>query len=143
MDLSKLTSGEKVVFGAGLALILDLVFFPWHDFILITRTAVQNPNSFWGTMALLLTVAMVVVVAVSRFSSSRLPAIPVPWGEAMFLAGTAVAGLLVFKVVIETTRLAFGAWAGVLLGGAMAYGGYLMRQEASPAKRRPPTDLTG
>lgn len=145
MDLSKLTQGEKVVGGAGLALIVDLLFLPWHridlGIVQWTRSGVESPNGFWGILALLLTIAMVGFVVATRLTTTRVPDLPVPAGQAMFIGGTAVAGLLLLKLAVETDFLGFGAWLGVLLGGAVAYGGHLMRQEANPLSGRPPTDF--
>ncbi len=130
MDFNKLTPGEKVVVVAGTLLVVDLLFLPWHDLIVLRhRTGVQSPHAFWGVMALLLAVAMVAGVLVSRVSAARLPDLPWPRGQAVFGAGVAVAALLALKLVIETSLLGIGAWLGVLLGGAMAYGGFLVRQE--------------
>ena len=130
MDLSKLTPGEKIVVFAGAVLVLDLAFFPWHDLILVTRTAIENPNSFWGTMALLVTIALVAAAALPRLTSARLPRLPIPWPQAIFLGGCTVAGLLLLKMALETRQLAFGAWLGLVLAGVVAYGGHVMRQEA-------------
>ena len=146
MDLSKLTMGEKVVAGAGILLVIDLLFFPWHKIDLgivsVSRSAIESPNEFWAIVALLLTVAMVVVVVLTRFTTTRLPDLPVPWSQAMFIAGVAVLALLLIKLLVETDLLGFGAWLGILLGAAVAYGGYLMRREAGPLAR-PPMGPTG
>lgn len=146
MDLNKLTQGEKVVGAAGTALVVDLLFFPWHRIDLgilsVTRSAVESPNGFWGALALLVTIVMVAAVVVTRFTTTKLPDLPVPLGQAVFIAGVVVAGLLLLKLVAETDALGIGAWLGILLGGAVAYGGYLMRQEAGPLSGQPPTDLS-
>ncbi|MEO6206860.1 MAG: hypothetical protein ABIP77_02750 [Candidatus Limnocylindrales bacterium] len=139
MDLSKLTMGEKIIGGAGIVLVLDLILFPWHDFVLLTRTGIQSPNAFWGVLALLVAIAMVAVVVVTRFTTTKVPDLPVPLGQAMFIAGIVVAALLLLKLITETRLLAFGAYLGILLGGAMAYGGFLYRKEAGDAPAVPPT----
>ncbi len=145
MDLSKLTPGEKIVLAAGAVLLIDLLFLPWHKIDLgiftVSRSAVESPNAFWGVLALLVTAAMVAVVVVTRFTAAKLPDVPVPWGQAMFIAGAAVAALLLLKLVLETSALGIGAWLGILLGGGMAYGGFLMRNEATGAT--PPVGPTG
>lgn len=141
MDLSKLTLGEKIVAGAGIVLLIDLVFLPWHNIdigiLSVSRKGIQSPNAIWGILALLLAAAMVAVVAVSRFTTTPLPELPVPWPQAMFLAGIAVAVLLVLKLVLETSFLGFGAFLGVVAGGAMAYGGFVMRNEGGPVVNPP------
>lgn len=155
MDLSKLGGGEKVVSGAGSLLVLDLLFFPWYSGPITvdvrgatfsgtdTVTAIESPHAFWGIAALLLTTATVASVLISRYSTARLPPLPVPWPRAVFLAGGAVAALLLLKLLIETRNLGFGAGLGMLLGMAMAYGGFLVRQEAEPPDVGPPAPPGG
>ena len=98
MDFDKLTAGERIVVIAGGLLLVDLVFLPWYDFLRLSRTGIQTPNSFWGVMALVVTAAMVALVLVTRFTSAEVPELPVPRGQAMFLGGvTAYGGSLVRK----------------------------------------------
>lgn len=151
MDLSKLTMGEKVVGAAGVLLLIDLLFLPWHKIefggallnVSVTRSAIESPNGLWGVLALLVTLAMVAVVVVTRFTTAKVPDLPIPLGQAMFFAGIAVIALLFLKLLLETSALGFGAWLGVLLGAAMAYGGFLIRQEAGAAPSSPPMGSPG
>ena len=136
VDLNKLTLGEKIVAGAGILLVVDLLFLPWHDIDLgfglgsVSRSATESPNGFWGLLALLLTIAIVVVLALRNFTDTKLPDLPVPWPQAIFYACLAVLGLLVLKLVIEMDFLGFGAWLGLLLAAGMAYGGFLISKDA-------------
>ena len=141
MDLNKLTPGEKVVLVAGAVLLFDLLVLPWHDFIIASRTGIQTPNSFWGVMALVVTAAMVGAVVVTRFTTAKMPELPVPLGQAMFIGGIAVAALLFLKIAVETSNLAIGAWLGLLLGAAVAYGGSLVRKESEGAPPKGPAGL--
>ena len=133
MDLSKLSMGDKIVAGAGLLLIIDLLFLPWHDIdlgiISVTRRAIQSPNAFWGVLALLLTIALVAVVLLRKLSTAKLPDLPVPYRDAIFFAAIAVLVLLVLKLIIETDALGFGAWLGILLSAGLVYGAYTLRRE--------------
>lgn len=133
MDFDKLTAGERIVVIAGGLLLVDLVFLPWYDFLRLSRTGIQTPNSFWGVMALVVTAAMVALVLVTRFTSAEVPELPVPRGQAMFLGGVAVVALLFLKVAVQTSDLAIGAWLGLILGGVTAYGGSLVRKESEGA----------
>lgn len=143
MDLSKLTMGEKIIGGAGILLVLDLLLFPWHKIDLgivsVSRSGIESPNSLWGILAMLVALAMVAVVVVTRFTSTNMPDLPIPLGQAMFFAGIAVAALLFIKLIVETDFLGFGAYLGILLGGAMAYGGFLYRKEVGDVATAPPT----
>jgi hypothetical protein len=134
VDLSKLSPGEKIVLIAGGVLLIDLLFLPWYDidlgFVSVTRSAIESPKAFWGVLAALVTAAMVAAVVVTRFTTAKMPALPVPLGQAMFFGGVAVAVFLLLKLLLETDFLGIGAWLGILLGGAVAYGGFLMRNES-------------
>lgn len=135
MDLNKLTKGDKIVLGAGVLLIIDLLFLPWHKISLggvldVTRTGVQSPNSFYGVLALLLALVMVVQVVVSRLTSAKLPEIPLPWARVHLIAGIAAFALLLLKLLVETSSLGFGAFLGLILAAVLAFGGFIMNQEA-------------
>ena len=93
VDLSKLSLSDKIIGGTGIVLLLDLLAFPWHSIDLgpfggsFTRTAIQSPNGIWGVLALLLTAAVVAVLAVQAFKpETKLPEIPVTWNQAIFYA---------------------------------------------------------
>jgi hypothetical protein len=138
VDFNKLTRGDKIVLGAGVLLILDLLAFPWHKItvagiISVNRTGIQSPNSFYGILALLLVIVMVVQVAVSKLSTAKLPDLPIPWSQVHLIAGIAVFALLLLKLLVETSYLGFGAFLGLLLGAGVAFGGFTISQEA----RRP------
>lgn len=141
MSLERLTQGERIVLFAGALLLLDLLFFPWHKLggvagatlkslgADITLTAVEQPNAALGWLAVLAAGAMVAQVVLNKLTKVELPRPPRPWGQLHFLAGVAVAVLLVLKLLSETSALGWGAWLGLALGGVVAYGGHAIRKE--------------
>ena len=129
MDLSRVTLGDKILAGAGIALVIDLVILPWRTIFGQGTTAVSPPDAIWGELALLLVLAILVSLAVRRFSTAALPALPVSIGVLTFAATLGVAALLIIKVVVLSDDLGIGAYLGILLAAAMAYGGYLGRDE--------------
>jgi hypothetical protein len=139
MDLSRLTQGERIVLAAGVLLIIDLLFLPWHSIDLgveipgldTTRSGVQSPNGGYGVLALLLTIIMVAQIIAAKLAGASLPEPPIPWSQIHVIAGTTVAILLVIKLVRETDSLGFGCYLGVLLGIVLAYGAYALRREDS------------
>lgn len=135
MDLSKLTLADKIIGATGILLLIDLLFLPWHDIDFgiasATRTGLESPNSFWGILAFLLTIAVLAALAITRFSSTKLPDLPVPLHRAIFFATVAVLVLLLIKLISETDYLGFGAWLGLLLAAGLTYGGFLKNQEAA------------
>ena len=142
MDFSRLTMGDRIVLGAGVLLILDLLFFPWHNISVagildVNRTGVQSPNAFYGVLALLLVVVMVAQVVVSKLTAAKLPEIPLPWSRVHLIAGIAVLALLLLKLLVETSFLGVGAFLGVILAAALAFGGYTISREAPSAAGGP------
>ena len=139
MDLSRLTQGERIVLIAGVLLILDLLFAPWHKIDLgatipgvdLSRSGVQSPHSGYGVIALLLTIVMVAQIVAAKIMSASLPDPPVPWSRVHLVAGVAVATMLLLKLVVETDFLGFGAYVGVALGLAVAYGAFTLNREDS------------
>lgn len=141
MDLNKLSTGDKIVGGTGILLIIGLLFFPWHKveikFLNVsaseTRQAIESPGSFWGIVALLLTIAIVAVLVVRRLTTASLPEIPISWNQAVFYGAIAVLALLVIKLLSETDFLGWGAWIDLLLAAGMVYGGFLVSKEPEVA----------
>ena len=138
MDLTKLTLSDKIVGGTAIAMILNLVLFPWHNIDFgfgasVTRTGLQSPNSLWGMLALLVSIALVAVIVVRKLTTTQLPDVPQPWGKLTFFATIAVAAFVFIKLIAEFDFLGFGAWLAVLLAGGMVYGGFLGKDEADDA----------
>ena len=143
MDLNKLSLGDKVAAGAGILLLIGLLFLPWHkidfgfgDFDVagvddsVSRTAIQSPNAFWGILALLLTIAIVTTIILRKLTTVELPALgSLSWGDVTFFAAIAVGVLLLLKLVIETDALGWGLWLDLILAGVMIYGAFLIRQD--------------
>jgi len=150
---------------AGVPLGVVLWRVPWHRFGLsiadefrrlglaeipvfraIESTALENPNAFLGRGALILTVMMVVAVVAGKLVTTSRPR-PAAWQQAHLIAGAAVLGLLVAKVVAQGEFLAVGAWLGLGLAGLLAYAGFIRSQEAAAAGQGPaaqaPPDTPG
>lgn len=137
--LSRLSRGERFVVVAGGLLLLSLAFFPWHRFQLALflggdprRTGLQTPNALQGTLAFLITVAMVAQVVMTRFTNQRVNPGLVRLQPA---AGFAVLGTLAWKLASETSDLSVGAYLGIFLAGALAYGGLVMAKESGSTFR--------
>jgi hypothetical protein len=138
MRLDRLTQGERIVLVAGVLLIIDLLFVPWHDIELpddvealvdTTRTGVQAVYPAYGIAAVVLTAVMIAQIVVTRVLSVRLPA-SVPWSQIHLVLGIFVAVVLVIKLVRLTDSLGYGAYSGVLAGILVAYGGWRISREA-------------
>ncbi len=132
MDLSRLTRGERAVLLAGAFLLVDLFSFPWYRFTtgLVldpTRTAIQTPHALQGTLAFLITVAMVAQVVMTRFTSQQVNPRLVKLQPA---AGMAVLAVLAWKLAVDTAFLSVGCYLGMLLALVLAYGGLLIGRDS-------------
>lgn len=144
MDLNKLSLGDKIVAGGGILLVLLLLFAPWHSVTIDfgefggeqteTLKAMSSRGGFgvpWpAILAFLLLIAIVAVVLIRKLTATDLPELPIPWKQAIFYATIAVPVLLVLKWLLETESIAFWAYLDILIGIGIAYGGFLIFQEA-------------
>jgi len=141
VDLKKLTLGEQIIGGAGIVLVITLLFLPWHNIDLgftdVSRKAVQSPNSFYGVLALLLTIAVVAVALVRKLTTTKLPDLPIGWNQAIFYATIAIEALLLLKLIVETDFLGFGAFLAIILGAGMVYGGFLVNKASDTGTAAP------
>ncbi|HWJ61402.1 MAG TPA: hypothetical protein VNS19_05495 [Acidimicrobiales bacterium] len=133
MDTSRVTLGDKVVVGAAFLLVIDLLFLPWHQVFSFSRTATEAPGGWWGTLAVLLTVAIVALTAVRRFTDVSLPTLPRPIGEVNLAATAVVFAVLAIKLALDTTFLGFGSYLGLLLAASMVAGAFLGKDETDEA----------
>ena len=137
MDLNKLPLGAKLVAGLGILEFLLIVIVPWHSvdtgFGTYTATALEGEGdavAFPAVIALLLLVAIVGVVLVRAFAPQvKLPELPIPWNQAIFFATIAVPALLVLKLLFYFDYISFWAYVMILVGGGIAYGGFLISKE--------------
>lgn len=150
MDLNKLSLGDRIVAGLGIVEILLLFIVPWHSVEVFGQTFTIKPLEGDSTavawpaaIALILLLAIVAVIAIRKLAPTvTLPQLPIPWNTAIFYATIAVPVLLLLKLVLETDSLSFWAYILIAIGVGIAYGGYLISQEADEAVGRgstPPT----
>ena len=138
VDPDELPTSDKALAGAGIVLVVDLLFLPWHSFEVgvasVTWAAVEQDGAVLGLVALLLTIA---VVAVTLLRLARpgleLSDLPVSPDQAVFAAAAAALGLLVLKLVLAPDALGVGAWLGVALAATMALGGHLRARDQGTA----------
>ena len=145
-DARRWTRGEVIVAVAGALLVVDLLVAPWHDYSVdvdleqfgvelpsfhLTRRGVQDPQAFFGIASAVVAAVMVVQIVAAKVSSA------VPRAEQLHLvAGAVVLGLVVAKLISNNDFLAIGAWLGIALAAALAYGGFLLSQETSTGTGR-------
>lgn len=138
VDLNKLTLSDKILGGTGILLLIDLLFLPWHkvdfDFGPLgsgseSITAVEEVKTLFAWLAVIVIIAMLAALILTRFTSVELPKLPVPLNQALFYGAIAVLVFLLIKLVQETESLGFGSYLGILLAAGQVYGGFLKSKE--------------
>jgi hypothetical protein len=133
VDLSKLTTADKVIAGAGIVLFISS-FLAWFKVEAFGYSATANGwdvGFFWGGIPALLGLAAAIVVLVNKLTDADLPDLPVPWSQALFGAGALSAVIVVLKLLTgyHSVDRAFGLFLATLAALAFAAGGFLKMQE--------------
>jgi hypothetical protein len=150
VDLSKLTQSDKVIAGSAIAFLI-FSFFPWYG----KGSYSRNGWSYFlfGIIPLLLAVVMVAQIGISRFTETKLPDLPITWGQVHLIAGGLAAALVLLKLIIGdkyglgvsilgvhvpsiSLDREFGIFLAFLATLGLAAGGFLKSQE--PATPPPP-----
>ncbi len=138
MDLKKLTTGEKVVAGSGV-LLLIFSFFTWYgaSVSLLGRDVGYSlngwdaPDSFFSVIAILLGVVMAAHVIATKLFNVEIPNLGnLGWGLLHLILGVVAAIFLVLKYLMNTDGPEkIGFYLAILAGIGLAVGGYLMAKE--------------
>jgi len=101
VDLNKLTTSDKIIAGSGIALLI-FSFLPWYG--VDTPLGDLNANGWdyflFGIIPVLLGLVMIGQIAISRFTETKLPDLPVTWAQVHMIAGILAAVLVTLKLLI-------------------------------------------
>ena len=143
VDLSKLSTGEKVIAASGL-LLLAASFLDWFSFEDLAGFNGWEIDFLGGRLPVLLGIVMVAHVGISRFAPDlTLPRWP--WPKVHLGAGVAAAVLVVLKLLtgesVDTIigELSFdrsiGIFVAALAAVGLGVGGFLYHREHEPTAR--------
>jgi hypothetical protein len=142
VDISKLTTSDRLIGGGAIGLLL-FSFFPWFG-------ALGGSRNGWdyflfGVIPVLLGIVMAVQIYLSRFTETKLPKPPIPWGQIHLIAGGLAAFLVLLKLIIGdkvgggtvlgtsipsiSLDRKFGIFLALLATLSLAAGGFLKMQE--------------
>ena len=138
--VNALSTGEKLVGGAGILLFLDSLILPWYKVSFsiagftsssVTRSGWESPGAFWSIVAALIGLALAAVIVLTKFTTVQMPALPqgVTWGMVYLGGGGLAVVCLVIKWINENSYISYGFWVGFILALAMAAGGYMLYME--------------
>ena len=166
MDFSKLKTSDWVIAASGLVLFIAS-FLDWFTVSVDGNDLFPGASAggngwdvgfFWAGIPVLIGLAMIAVVAIRAFSpDTKLPDLPIGWGQTLFIAGVIAAAIVLLLLVIgedvdggeafgrEVDR-AFGLFLATLAAIGLAVGGFLAWQDekshasvgAGPAIPPPP-----
>ncbi len=147
MDLSKLSTGDKVIAGSGIALLI-FSFFPWFG---VDEGFASYSESGWSNvfslLAVLIGIAMVVVTILPA-AGVELPELGMPWSQILFIAGIVAGALVLLQLLIGADVGGFdldreiGLFLGVIAAAGLVAGGFLKRQDpAGGPAAGPPTSF--
>jgi hypothetical protein len=145
VDLNKLTTADRVILVAGIVFLVAM-FLPWYGLDFGSFGSASNTGWDYfltGILPLLLVIVMVGQIAITRFSTTELPALPLPWAQVHLIAGAAVAVLLILRVIITSEESGggitveldreWGLWVALVAAIGVGVGGFLKSQEGEDA----------
>ncbi len=144
MDLSKLSTSDKVISVSGIILFIAS-FLPWFEVdipggdIIVGGSAEASGwdvGFIWAGLPGLLGLAAAGIILATKLGSANMPELPVSWGQVLLGAGALSAVLVVLKLLVgedapfglEVDR-AWGLFLATLAALAFAGGGFLKFQE--------------
>jgi hypothetical protein len=141
MDINKLTTADRVV-GISAIVFLIAFFLPWYG---VDDVGSDSGASYLltGWIPLLLAAGMVTVIVLTRFTTTALPKLPLPWGQVFLIAGAVIAVLVLLRTIIPsdveipfsddfTLDRMFGLFIALLAAIGLAVGGFLKSKEPEP-----------
>jgi hypothetical protein len=130
-QLSGLSTGRKLILGAGLLLLID-TFFHWQSVSIqgLGSYGVSGWHGFWGVLIGLMTIAILALVAGRAFGVAMPESVPDG------LVTLALGGLIPLFALVKALSDSFTAWpayVGIVLGLGVAAGAWLNFQDSGEA----------
>jgi len=150
LDTSKISFGEMIAGVGGLLLFL-FMFLKWYG---VEADGVElvagNAWESFSFIDLLLFLAAAIAVAVAALrAAGKLPALPIPAGQIVAIAGAVAVVLVLFRLILtpgggeEVAGVEFditrklGVFLGLLASAAIAFGGYTAMNERASGEAPP------
>jgi hypothetical protein len=147
-DLSRMSTATKILLGGSILYLIDS-FLPWNRVCVTGGGVIADfcvSANLWHGVGIIAALLAILILIMELLVLGN---VQVNIGDArtrsMIEAGLA-GGVLLFtilKVIIDSDALAYGAWLGIVLALAIAYGGYLRWTEAKVMAPPPGPSTTG
>ena len=139
-NFAALSTATKILLVAGLLFFID-TFLPWQRVcfgpVCASASAWGGDGGFLGVLAGLFALALVIWEAMQAMSVNLNMNVPANKISAGLAGGTVLFGLIKFIMAL-TNHPGFGAFIGIILLAAIAYGGYMKWQESTIGPTAPP-----
>ena len=146
-SLQQFSRSERITAGAGIVLLIGMFAFPWYSISTpsftvgsqtvggetFTSNVLSGPGAFFAVVALIVLIALLAEIAVSRLASAQLPTLPVSWPAAELYAALAVLVLLVVKILFHIGNFGWGFYVVLVLAVVLAYGAFGISRKGSSA----------
>jgi hypothetical protein len=150
VDFSKLNREDWMVGLGGIVLIISLVAFGWYSYGGYTingtsyggfsSAATSSPYAIWGILALIVTIAVVVDLALARFSPATvIPTTALGRDMTRTAAAGLVALLLFIKFIAHVGNFGFGFILDVVLTIIVVAGAWMSAQGMTTPIGKPST----
>jgi hypothetical protein len=124
VNVDNVSRDDWIVGGVALLLVIDLLFLPWFSFPFLSVSGTSSPDSWLGILAMLAALAVLVDLAVERFSpQTHVPSMGGSRESTRFILALAVAAFLGLKFLfhIHFSIFGFGFYFAVILVIALVY----------------------
>ena len=141
MDLSKLSLGDKIIAGSGIALFI-FSFLPWYkvEVMGISGGSVSGWHYFFtGIVPTLLGLVLLAWVVATKVAEIDLPELPVPQGLLLLGLGALAAVLVVLRLLLgagegagitnDYVKRAFGLFLSTIAAIGLGVGGFFKFQD--------------
>jgi hypothetical protein len=137
-DMTKLSTADKILGGGSLLLFIDS-FLNWQRACVSvagfkvfcgTANAWSGNGGFAGVIMSLAALALLIAIGAGVAGISMPATVPMATVTLALIGATVLFGLIKFLFVIGNEG-AYGAWIGIILLVAIAYGGYMKMQESN------------
>ena len=146
-SLQQFSRSERITAGAGIVLLIGMFAFPWYHIGVASFTVgnqtfggesfdsnvLKGPGAFFSIVALIVLIALLAEIAISRFSSAQLPSIPVSWTTAELYGALAVLVLLVVKILFHIGNFGWGFYVVLASALVLVYGAFETSRKGSSA----------
>ena len=150
MDLKKLSQGDQIIGASGI-LLLIFSFLPWFKIEIDLGpfgggSATANGWDYFltGIVPVLLGLIMIAHVAITNFSpQTKLPTLPVTWGQVHMGLGGLAAVLVILRLLIgedDPVKRSYGLFLAALAALGLAVGGFFKMKEPERTSA-PPTSF--